>query len=266
VNKLAEIFAHKREEVAASQARIPLAELKSMAQTPRGFREAIKTDSRPIALIAEVKKASPSHGMIREDFDPVEVAKAYEGAGATCLSVLTDSKFFQGSPENLMRVREAVPLPILRKDFTMSSYQLYEALAWGADCVLLIVAAFVGSNPIVSGGVTQLRELHKEARDIGLSVLVEVHDAGELDVALDLGADFIGVNNRNLMTFDTDLATSETLIPRIGTSAIAVAESAIRTHADVQRVASAGARAVLVGTTFCSSPDVAASVTEVMAW
>lgn len=266
MNRLAEIFAHKRDEVAAAKSLISLATLQGQRRPPRAFLKAIQDDPRPVGLIAEVKKASPSQGLIRGDFDPVAIAQTYQAAGATCLSVLTDERYFQGRPENLQLIRDVVSLPLLRKDFINDPYQIHEALAWGADCILLIVAAFAGANPIEPKGVPLMKDLFAEAKAYNLSVLVEVHNDVELDFALNLEADFIGVNNRNLMTFETDLATSEDLIPRIGAAATAVAESALRTHGDVERVARAGARAVLVGTTFCASADVAASVAEVMAW
>lgn len=259
MSKLAEIFAHKREEVEAARKAIPLAELEATAkERPQalGFRRALMEDPHPTALIAEVKKASPSQGLIRPDFNPIEIAKTYELAGAACLSVLTDSRYFQGSPDYLCAIRSAVSIPLLRKDFIYDRYQLLEAKAWGADCVLLIVAGLEA---------TLLAALFEEAQSLGMDVLVEVHSEAELDVALDLGADLIGVNNRDLSTFQTDLGTSERLLPRI-TSAVAVAESALSNVDDVRRVSAAGARAVLIGTTFCQSPNIGAKVAEVMGW
>ncbi len=260
MNKLQEIFAHKRLEVDAARQAVPVAALRDQIAelpVPRGFRRALIDGPRPTALIAEVKKSSPSQGMIREDFDAVDVARIYAEVGATCLSVLTDERYFSGSAENLRRVRQAVSLPLLRKDFVYDSYQLLEARAWGADAVLLIVAGLE---------VSQLKELNLEARDLGMDVLVEVHNAAETDVALEMGADLIGVNNRDLATFTTNLSTSDTLLPLITPHAVGISESALASHADVSRVTRAGARGVLIGTTFCSAPDIAASVREVMQW
>ena len=201
-----------------------------------------------VALIAEVKKASPSAGEICKDFDPVRIAKEYEAAGASCLSVLTDEKFFQGSLDFLRQIREAVKLPLLRKDFIIDERQILEAIEWGADAILLIVAILDDSR---------LRQFHTLATEAGLAALVEVHDEAELDRALAIGADLIGVNNRNLKTFQVDLATTERLAARLaerrsGTthapaSILLVAESGINTRADVVRLAKCGARSILVG-------------------
>lgn len=257
MSKLAEIFAHKAIEVERAKASLPLAELRAMAMDmppARGFRAAL--DRREgIALIAEVKKASPSQGLIRADFDPVAVALAYADAGADCLSVLTDVDYFQGSPENLRRVRAAVDLPLLRKDFVAEPYQIYEAKAWGADAILLIVAGLEDG---------QMADLYGQARELGLDVLVEVHDEAETVRANVLGADLIGVNNRDLSTFKTDLATSERLMPLIRSEALKVSESALSAHEDVARAGRAGAKAVLIGTAFCAEPDIVAKVREVM--
>lgn len=265
-DRLAEILAHKQIEVTEARARVPRAELDAQirdAAPCRGFIQALAQGPRPLSLIAEVKKASPSQGLIRADFDPVAIAECYARAGASCLSVLTDERFFQGSPENLRRVRGAVSLPILRKDFTIDSYQIAEARAWGADAVLLIMAA------LSDAAVT---DFQSEAHALGLDVLIEVHDDDETERVLRLlphggGAQtVIGVNNRNLATFETDLATSERLIPLIAPHSLAVSESALATSEDLRRVAQAGARAVLIGTTFCGSSDVEAKVREVMGW
>jgi len=260
MSKLAEIFAHKREEVEAAKARTPLADLKARAQDmppPRGFRAALVKDVHTVALIAEVKKASPSQGVIRTDFDPVAIAREYEEVGAACLSVLTDEKYFQGSPDYLRRVREMVEIPLLRKDFVYDSYQLYEARVWGADAALLIVAGLE---------TERLADLYHEARSLGLDVLVEVHDRRELEIANELGADLIGVNNRNLATFQTDLRTTEELLPNVWPGAVKVSESSLESLADIERARVAGARAVLIGTAFCAAPDVGAKVREVMGW
>lgn len=260
MSKLAEIFAHKRLEIESARTSLPLVELQSQARDLppcRGFRRALIEDTHPIALIAEVKKASPSQGLIRADFDPFQIARTYTTAGAACLSVLTDADYFQGSPEYLKQIRAAVDIPLLRKDFICDAYQLYESRVWGADCILLIVAGLEESN---------LADLYAQACALGLDVLVEVHNEIETEVALELGADLVGVNNRDLSTFKTDLSTGERLIPQIAPHATAVAESALSNYDDVRRVLSVGARAVLIGTTFCASEDIGGKVKEVMRW
>jgi indole-3-glycerol phosphate synthase len=218
--------------------------------------------SSSCSLIAEVKKASPSAGVICPDFDPVRIARAYEAAGASCLSVLTDQKFFQGSLEYLRQIRQAVKLPLLRKDFIIDPRQLLEAVQWGADAILLIVAILDGAS---------LRQLYSLATQAGLAVLVEVHDASELDRALDLGAELIGVNNRDLTTFNVDLATTERLASRLHSSALAgrtrpllVAESGIHTRADVERLAAAGAHAILVGESLMKDGNIRSKVQELL--
>ncbi len=259
---LDEIFANKVLEVEASKSLVSELDLKAMAHDavkPRGFRLALLSDPWPVALIAEVKKASPSEGVIRADFDPVDIAQIYEREGASCLSVLTDERYFQGSQEYFRQVRATVSLPLLRKDFICDSYQLWESKAWGADAILLIVAYWMKEVPGVP-----LKELYAQAKHLGLDVLVEVHDDAETEVALELGADLIGVNNRDLSTFKTSLATSERLIPRITKHALAVSESALSTREDVERVTVAGARAVLIGTSFCRKPDIAQAMRDIM--
>lgn len=254
---LDKIFAHKATEVAAAKALVSQSEIEALAAhapSPRPFLRALRK-AEGLALIAEVKKASPSKGLIRPDFDPAAIAQAYERAGASCLSVLTDVHYFQGSPENLKLAREASGLPCLRKDFLNDPYQIYEARAWGADAVLLIVASLDDA---------QLADLHALAVSLGMDVLVEVHDDIETDRALKLGAPLIGVNNRNLADFKTTLEISDRLIPRIAPYALAVSESALETRADLNRVEKAGAKAVLIGTTFCATPDIEAKVREVM--
>lgn len=221
----------------------------------RGFHRALRESPSPLALIAEVKKASPSRGLIRADFDPVTIAQSYERAGADALSVLTDVDYFQGHPTNIRLAREATSLPCLRKDFLDDPYQVYEARAWGADAILLIVASLSRE---------QIADLAGLANELGMDVLVEVHNAEETEVALDLKCPLIGVNNRNLADFTTDLATSERLIPLIAPHATAISESALETPADLARVKAAGARGVLIGTTFCQNPDIEAKVREVM--
>jgi indole-3-glycerol phosphate synthase len=227
----------------------------------RDFAGALR---RPVAgsmaLIAEVKKASPSAGLICPEFDPIRIAAEYERAGATCLSVLTDERFFQGSLEHLRMIRAAVRLPMLRKDFILDARQVLEAVEWGADAVLLIVAILSDE---------ELRELHGLVVESGLTALVEVHDEAELDRALSIGARLIGVNNRDLRTFKVDLATTERLAVRLqrsgaGCNVMLVAESGIRTGADVARLAGCGAGAILVGETLMREGDVRAKVTELM--
>ncbi len=259
-DRLREIFATKREEVRIAKAKKPTLDLQREAReasAPLGFVRALETAPQPVALIAEVKQASPSQGTIRAGLDPVEVATAYQRAGAHTLSVLTDEVFFQGSPENLKRAKAATGLPCLRKDFVFDRYQLLEARAWGADAVLLIVAG-------LDRGL--LQDLYGEAVELGLDVLVEVHDEDELKTALRLKPKMVGVNNRNLSTFKTDLTVSERLIPGIPEGVLAVSESALRCHEDIERVRAAGARAALIGTEFCSAPDVEGRVREVMGW
>jgi len=253
---LEKIFARKVEEVAEAKGRISEFDLQKMAadaSPTRGFRASLESHDG-LALIAEIKKASPSQGLIRADFDPVEIARIYEAAGAQCLSVLTDRDYFQGAPEYLIAAREAVQLPCLRKDFIYDPYQVYEARAWTADAILLI-AAFLETD--------DLRNLRQLAESLNMDALVEVHTDEELDSALESGAALIGVNNRNLADFTTDLATSERLIPRIGPSRTAVSESALESKSDLDRMERAGAKAVLIGTTFTQSPDIAAKVREV---
>jgi indole-3-glycerol phosphate synthase len=262
---LGKIFDIKRIEVAEAQALLPFADLRAQAEAiakdsehaTRGFLKALQSDGRDLALIAEVKKASPSQGLIRPDFDPVAVAQAYTGAGATCLSVLTDERHFQGHPSYLARIRQATHLPLLRKDFIYDPYQVYEARVWGADALLLIVASLEDSV---------LRDLSDLAATLDLDVLVEVHDDAETERALKLGAPLIGVNNRDLGTFKTDLSTSERLIPKLLGHAFPVSESALETHADLERVQAAGAKAVLIGTSFCATPNIESKVQEVMGW
>ena len=208
-----------------------------------------------IGLIAEVKKASPSAGVICQDFDPVRIAKEYEAAGASCLSVLTDEKFFQGSLDYLRQIRAAVQLPLLRKDFIIDERQILEAIEWGADAILLIVS-------ILSDD--QLQKFHTLAKDAGLSVLVEVHDAPEMERALKTGAELIGVNNRDLKTFKVDLATTENLSAKLGAGKTLVAESGIHTRADVERLKKCGAKAILVGESLLRGGDIKTKIRELI--
>jgi indole-3-glycerol phosphate synthase len=252
------IFAVKRDEVAAAKGRVSQAELQSRiadADAPRGFLRALRSSPDDVALIAEVKKASPSKGLIRPDFDPEAIARAYAAGGAAALSVLTDVPHFQGSPEYLGLARTASGLPVLRKDFLDDPYQVYEARAWGADAVLLIVAALDDAT---------LRDLQALTWELGMDALVEVHTEAETERALALGCPLIGVNNRDLGDFRTSLEISDHLLPLIAPHATAVSESALETRADLDRVRDAGARAVLIGTTFCAAPDIEAKVREVM--
>jgi len=248
---LQRILATKRAEVAAAKTAPPLAEIERHAREappPRDFAGAIRSKlgaGRP-AVIAEIKRASPSKGLLRADFDPAAIAKSYEKGGAACLSVLTDREYFQGAPGHLIAARAACTLPVLRKDFIVDPYQVFEARAMGADCVLLIVAA-------LEGGL--LRELEGVAAALGMSVLVEVHDGTELDSALTLHTPLIGVNNRDLRTFETRLETTLELLRRIPSGRIVVTESGIAAPADVRRLRDAGVGAFLVGEAFMRAPD-----------
>lgn len=254
---LDQIIATKREEVAAARERLPESELRAAAQDApptRSFWDALAADG-PIKLIAEVKKASPSKGVIREDFEPVEIARTYERAGATCLSVLTDEKYFQGKLEYLTAIRRAVTLPLLRKDFLIDSYQLWEARVAGADAVLLIAECLDDC---------QLRSLHNEALEIGLTPLVELHDPQNLQRVLEAGATLIGINNRDLRTFTTDLEHTVRLRPHVPTECLVVGESGIHRRADVQRLEKAGVDAILVGESLMARPNIASAVHELL--
>ncbi len=252
-NILEKIVATKRTEIAAAKARLPLEELRAQAQdTPprRDFFAALAAEG-PIKLIAEVKKASPSKGIIRADFDPVAIAKTYEQAGATCLSVLTDESYFQGSLAYLTAIRAAVDLPLLRKDFILDTYQLLEARVAGADAVLLIAECLDDCN---------LRKLHYEAVELGLTPLVELYEPANLSRVLAAGATLIGVNNRDLRTFEVDLHHTIRLKSQIPDDCLLVGESGIATNADVQLLASAGVDAILVGESLMRQSDIAAAV------
>jgi len=254
---LDEIVAHKREELAARRAARPQSELEAACRRlppARDFAEALTPGpDRPVRLIAEVKKASPSKGVLAADLDVTGQARAYAAAGADAVSVLTDARWFKGSLDDLVAVRGAMSRALLRKDFTVDEYHLWEARAAGADAALLIVAAL---------DAAALRDLFQAAKGIGVHVLVEAHTAAELEDALTLGARVVGVNNRNLQTLQTDLATSLRLLPLIPPGHVAVAESGIFTRDDVERVARAGAHAVLVGEALVRAADISAKVRE----
>lgn len=248
---LKKILARKFEEVSERSVAVPVESLReSIADqsATRGFVSALqqKIEQGAAAVIAEIKKASPSKGVIREDFDAVEIARSYEKGGAACLSILTDVDFFQGSDEYLRQARSATRLPLLRKDFVVDSYQIYEARAVGADCVLLIVAAL--DDDI-------LRSLHDTAIELGLDVLVEVHDRQELDSALQLSTPLLGINNRNLHTFHTNLDTTFNLLDRIPDNRLIITESGIHTIDDVMAMRGHGVNAFLVGEAFMRAAD-----------
>ncbi|PYJ84351.1 MAG: indole-3-glycerol phosphate synthase TrpC [Verrucomicrobia bacterium] len=267
MNILDAIVEQKRREVAQLPSRIiaagDLRDALLERDDRRDFLAALRQPRRgDVALVAEVKKASPSAGVICPDFDPVRLAKEYEAAGASCLSVLTDEKFFQGSLQHLKQIRAAVKLPLLRKDFIIDERQILEAVEWGADAVLLIVAIVTDA---------QLNHFHSLATDAGLAALVEVHDEAELERALAIDAQLIGINNRDLKTFNVDLGTTERLAKKVSASdgdalqsRILVAESGIHARADVERMARCGARAVLVGESLMRHGDTASKAAELL--
>jgi indole-3-glycerol phosphate synthase len=253
---LRKILAAKREEVEAARRAVPEAEMRRLAQAadpPRGFYAALMraVDASRPAVIAEIKRASPSRGLIRADFDPARIALSYEANGASCLSVLTDREFFGGSADDLRAARRACRLPVLRKDFMVDPYQLYEARSWEADCILLIMDAAPDA---------ELAALCRLARELGMDVLVECHDAGQLERALALDTPLVGINNRDLRTFETRLETTLVLRQQVPADRLLVTESGIATPADYQRLKAANVSAYLVGSAFMASEDPGAAL------
>lgn len=254
---LDEIIQHKRSEVSAARARIPLSQILAQlefAPPPRGFLSALQTAVAP-ALIAEVKKASPSAGLIRADFDPVQIALTYESAGAACLSVLTDEHYFQGHLDFLRRIRQHVGIPVMRKEFVIDRYQIAEARAAGADCVLLIAECLNDA---------ELHDLYGYCRELGMDALIELYDRENVPRVLKTGATLIGINNRDLRSFHTSLEHTFQLKQIIPDDVLLVSESGIRCHDDILRLRQAGVGAVLVGETLMKQHDIAQAVRDLM--
>jgi indole-3-glycerol phosphate synthase len=257
---LGDIAAYKREEIAAAKAAMPLSTVEEEARAappvrPFGPTFMACAEENRYALIAEIKKASPSRGLIREDFNPTKLALAYAAGGAACLSVLTDTPSFQGHPDHLLAARDVCALPVLRKDFMLDPYQIPQSRAWGADCILIIMAAVDDFLAM---------ELAGAANDWGMDVLAEVHDEDELERALSLPTSLIGINNRNLKTFETSLEVTERLMPLVPRGRLAVSESGIFTNADIQRLSAAGAHAFLVGESLMRQENVACATRKLL--
>lgn len=257
---LARICADKRQQVAERRAKTSIENLKSRAASApptRGFGSALKekTAGDGFGLVAEIKKASPSGGLIRPDFDAAALARAYLAGGATCLSVLTDEKHFQGSPEHLIAARKAVDLPVMRKDFILDPWQVYESRAMGADCILLIMAALSDQ---------QARDMEALARSLDMDVLAEVHSADELDRALGLETNLVGINNRNLKTLEVNLRTTLDIAPLVPPDRFVIAESGIRRHEDLQMLSATGVKCFLVGEWLMRQPDVTAATRQLL--
>ena len=257
---LAQINAHKRDEIAALRKRISQSELEAMAaaaEKPRGFAKALESASASgYGLIAELKKASPSKGLIRPDFEPVSLAQAYEAGGATCLSILTDQTYFQGHNDYLVAAREKISLPVLRKDFMIDPIQITEARALGADCILLIMASLSDAQAL---------ELEDAAHHLGMDVLIEVHDESELDRACALSSPLMGINNRNLKTMEISLDVGAAMLPRLPKDRIAVAESGLFNPEDLAYMAGHGARCFLIGESLMRQDDVTQATKRILA-